>query len=93
MMTHACGSRTDGLSFIVPIYINQDNRSVEPFVDKELPQTTYLLLSKCLLRMGICTNRAIDIVPQIGSTLASYTLNMPKISPAFRQARTPRNVR
>lgn len=42
MMAHACSSRTDGLTFVVPIDIDEGYGSVEPFADKELPKSTYL---------------------------------------------------
>ena len=36
VVTHTCSSRTNGLSLVVPIDINEDDWSIEAFVDKEL---------------------------------------------------------
>ena len=76
MVTHACGTRTHRPTLFVPIHIDKNNRCIESFVDKELTKSNYLFLSQCLFGMSIGSDRTIDVVPKIGSTLTCHSLNM-----------------
>lgn len=76
MMAHACSSRTNGLTFVVPIDIDKGYRSVEPLADKELAKSTYLLGCECLFGMGISPHGTIDVVPQIGGSFTCHPLDV-----------------
>ena len=76
VMAHTRSTRTNGPTLFVPIYINKYNRGIEPFLNKELTKSSYLLLRQRLLGMGIGTNGTIDIIPKIGCTLSSHALNV-----------------
>ena len=76
MMAHACCAWTDGLTFVVPIDIDEGYRGIETLVDKELTQSTYLLGCERLFGMRGFPHGTIDVVPKIGGSFTCHPLDV-----------------
>jgi hypothetical protein len=64
------------LSLFVPIDIDQNDRGVKSFVDKELAESSDLFLTQCLFGTSVGSYGTIDVIPEIGGSLLCRPFNV-----------------
>ena len=76
VMAHAGSTGTHGHALFIPIGVDKGKWGITALVHQELPQLPDLLFGKGHLGVRMGTHRTVDVVPQIGCTLAGHPLNV-----------------